>query len=123
MKFYIAIILLFVAAGRLVQQWIVSKEHRFLSEFELRRCGNSNRLSLVRKKTSRAPACTRKCCEYCPDEGDIHKRCAHPTEDDGWDDDWDEDKICDKYKWKWIIGYHLLGYTKGVHRARGIRES
>ena len=81
------------------------------SEFELRRCRNSNRLSLVRKKTSPAPACTRKCCEYCPDEGDIHKRCAHPTEDDGWDDDWDEDKICDKYTWKWINGYHLWGYT------------
>ena len=76
----------------------------------MRRCANSNRLSLVRsaKKTddSSTPACTRKCCEHCPDEGDIHKKCEHPTD---WDDDWDEDTPCDK--WKHIGGYHLWGYT------------
>ena len=67
-------------------------------------------MSLVRSakkpKDPPAPACTRKCCEYCPDEGDIHKKCEHPSD---WDDDWDEEKIC--ADWKHIGGYHLWGYT------------
>ena len=76
----------------------------------MRRCADSNRLTLVRsaKKTkdSSTPPCTKECCKHCPDDGDMDKKCDHPTD---WDDDWDEDTTCDK--WKHIDGYHLWGYT------------
>ena len=85
-------------------------DYRFLSEVEFQRCGKSNRLSLVKSVKKTRPVCTRDCCKHCPDEGEIHEKCKQPIDPNH---NWDEGMNCGE--WKHIEGYHLWGYTWGVH--------
>ena len=85
---------------------------QLLSEFGLRRCWSSNRLSLVRltknPKNDPTDGCKDDCCDVCPDERDIRQTCSKPPDAD-WNPDWDVDRGC--IEWKHVEDYHLWGYT------------
>ena len=108
LKYYIFHVLCYI----LYAAYNITNESKILSEFGLRRCRSSNRLSLVKltknSKNDPTDGCKEHCCDVCPDEGNIRQTCSKPPIVD-WKPDWDEDMGCDE--WKHVKNYHLWGYT------------